>query len=89
MGLAKLSTKCRSCPFLDICSNKEMEQVGCFKDPIAANAGESTAIGVAAPVLRETIDIYIDGNALTVYVDNIKKALCEELFSGLITPGRF
>ena len=87
MGLSRLSSKCQSCPFLDICSNKEREQVECLKEPIAADAGQSITVSTAAPILREAINICIDGNTLTVYKDDIEKALCEELFSDFRLQG--
>lgn len=36
---------------------------------------EDTCVSAAAPVLRETIQIVIDGEIVTVYKDELEKAL--------------
>lgn len=86
MNLSKLSAKCKVCPHKDECNHKKMEAVGCLPlpdKPMLSFATEPVLAEVAAPVLRETKDIYVDGHLITVYKDEIEKALYKSLRIGL------
>ncbi len=73
MGLSKLAAGCRACPYVDTCGHKRMEAVGFL--PLFQSA--------AQPLLRETMEIRVDGKPVTVYVDEIEKQLTRELYAHL------
>ena len=73
MGLSKLAAGCQSCPYVDTCGHKRMEAVGFL--PLFQSA--------AQPILRETMEIRVDGKPVTVYVDEIEKQLTRELYAHL------
>ena len=73
MGLSKLAAGCRACPYGDTCGHKRMEAVGFL--PLFQSA--------AQPLLRETMEIRVDGKPVTVYVDEIEKQLTRELYAHL------
>lgn len=57
------------------------------KDQLIANAGQSASMSAAAPLLRETMEIHVDGKTLTVYKDEIEKELYKHLGVGLMQFG--
>ena len=73
MGLSKLAAGCRACPYVETCGHKRMEAVGFL--PLFQSA--------AQPLLRETMEIRVDGKPVTVYVDEIEKQLTRELYAHL------
>ena len=73
MGLSKLAAGCRACPYVDTCGHKRMEAVGFL--PLFQSA--------AQPLLRETMEIRVDGKPVTVYVEEIEKQLTRELYAHL------
>ena len=73
MGLSKLAAGCRACPYVDTCGHKRMEAVGFL--PLFQSA--------AQPLLRETMEIRVDGKPVTVYVKKKKKQLTRELYAHL------
>ena len=75
MALTKLAAKCRSCPFLSTCDHKQMEALGYLPEPFVAE--------MAQPILRETVNIIIDGKVVKVYKDEIEKELYKSLYSHL------
>ena len=80
MGTLRRTAKmCRECPIKDVCDKKRMELEG-YLEPVAEPVTESIAI----PVLRETVDIMVDGHLQKVYKDEIEKQLQMSLF-----PDRF
>lgn len=83
MGLSRLSEKCRKCPFADKCEYKRMEALAYLPDPVLAEASQSNTVNLEAPILRETQEIHVDGQTLTVYKDEIEKELYKSLYSGL------
>lgn len=83
MGLSRLSEKCQKCPFVSKCKNKQMEALAYLPEPMIANASQSMMESAAAPALRETMEIHVDGKTLTVYKDEIEKELYKSLYSGL------
>lgn len=74
MGLSRLATKCRACPYRDKCSHKVMEALACL-EPVKADNMQS----VAAPVLRETMQINVGGVMTTVYKDEIEREIYKAL----------
>ena len=77
--LRKMAKKCRNCPVVDVCVNKEMEAEA-YLEPASTPFSESAA----APIMRETMDIMVDGHLQKVYKDEIEKQLQMSLF-----PERF
>lgn len=82
-GISRLFEKCQKCPFVDTCENKRMEALAYLPEPMIVEAGQSASMSAAAPVLRETMEIRVDGKTLTVYKDDIEKELYKSLYSGL------
>lgn len=84
MGLSKLSEECKNCPFVEKCKNKRMEALACMTEPqVLANAAGPSSENLAAPLLRETVTIMINGTPTQVYKDEIEKWLYSQLYSGL------
>lgn len=84
MGLSKLAKKCRSCPFVDKCDNKQMEVHGYLEMPdLATPSIETSAASMVEPILRETMTIMVNGEPSVVYKDEIEKQLYKHLYSGL------
>lgn len=84
MGLSKLAPGCRACPYVDTCDHKRMEAF-CFlpSPPLSASASMSAMTPAAQPVLRETMDIRVDGRPMTVYRDEIEKQLYQGFYEHL------
>lgn len=83
MGLTRMAKSCRNCPFVKTCDHKKMEALGYFPEPLIADAKATSVSEMAAPILRETKDIVIDGNVVKVYKDEIEKELYKQLYSHL------
>ena len=84
MSLSRLSKKCRECKFVDICEHKHIEACGYLPElQIAQSAGEVASQPLSQPLLRETIEIHVDGKPMAVYKDEIEKELYKHLYSGL------
>lgn len=86
MSLSRLAAKCKACPHKDECNRKKMEAVGCLPlpdEPMLASVTEPVTAELAAPILRETREIYVDGKLITVYKDEIEKAIYKNLGIGL------
>lgn len=73
-ALSRLSKKCKECPYVKWCQNKEMEHLGYLK-PTNIEAG----VNVTAPVLRETMIINSNGTNCLVYKDEIEEQLYKSL----------
>lgn len=83
-GLSRLSKKCRACPFVAKCNHKEMEALAYLLDTqIAMSAASPSMVDASQPLLRETTTIIRDGKHITVYRDEIEKALYSSLYSHL------
>lgn len=84
MGLSKLSEECKNCPFVEQCKNKRMEGFAYINEsPVLANAASPSSENLAAPLLRETVTIMVNGTPTQVYKDEIEKQLYSQLYSGL------
>ena len=83
MGLKRLAESCRNCPFVKTCNHKKLEALGYFPEPLIAEAKATSVSEMAAPILRETANIVIDGNVVKVYKDDIEKELYKSLYSHL------
>lgn len=77
-GLSRLSEKCCACPFVDKCDHKEMEALAYLLP-----AAKSSGIDASQPLLRETMTIVRDGKDITVYKDELEKAIYSSLYSHL------
>lgn len=84
MGLSKLSEKCKICPFIEQCKKKRMEALAYMTDSqILANSAGPSSENLAAPLLRETVTIMVNGTPTQVYKDEIEKQIYSQLYSGL------
>lgn len=84
MALSKLAAKCRECPFVDKCDNKQMEAHGYLEMPNTVSpSNETGAASIAEPILRETMTIMVNGKPSVIYKDDIEKQLYKNLYSGL------
>lgn len=81
MGLSKLASRCRVCQNVDTCDHKRMEACGYL--PLAGASSMPTASSVAQPVLRETVEIRVNGQQQRVYKDEIEKQLTKGLYANL------
>ena len=84
MGLSKLSEECKNCPFVGKCKNKRMEALAYMTEShVLENTASSNSENLAAPLLRETMTIMVNGTPTQVYKDEIEKQLYSQLYSGL------
>lgn len=84
MGLSKLAAGCRVCPHVDTCDHKRMEAVGFLPEPPLRNsAAQPAAESAAQPLLRETMEIRVNGKPAVVYRDEIEKQLTRGLYAHL------
>ena len=84
MGLSKLSEECKNCPFVNRCKNKRMEALAYMTETkVLANAACPNSENLAAPLLRETVTIMVNGTPTKVYKDEIEEQLYSQLYSGL------
>ncbi len=84
MGLLQLVAKCQSCPKVDICDHKCLEAVGILPPKETL---ESASGSMEQPLLRETIEIIVDGNPALVYKDDVLKELMRSHYEYLGLPG--
>lgn len=83
-AIRKLADKCQLCRNVDKCGHKRMEACAYFDDKnIAESCAMPTAADLAAPILRETQTICVNGEKIEVYKDDIEKALYKHLYDGL------
>lgn len=88
MGLSQRTKKCKECSYVDTCENKRMEALSYLDDKnIIADAIEKTAMSAAAPILRETMKIHVDGHDVLVYKDEVERELYKHLGVGLMRGG--
>ena len=84
MGLSILAAGCRACPYVDTCNHKRMEALGFLPEPPMSNSASQTAAESAAqPLLRETMEIRVNGKPAIVYKDEIEKQLTRALHAHL------
>jgi hypothetical protein len=60
-----------------------MEALGYLPEPLVAESGAQASAEMAQPILRETVNIIIDGKVVKVYKDEIEKELYRSLYSHL------
>lgn len=80
MGLSKLSARCMACPFVEKCDCKRMEECGYLLYPPLSEAASMAD----QPVLRETVEIRVNGQPQHVYKDEIEKKLKEGLYAHIV-----
>lgn len=83
-AISKIAEKCMACHNVDKCSHKRMEACAYYEH---RNMAELTAMplksGMVAPILRETVNMIVNGQAVNVYKDEIEKTLYKHLYDGL------
>ena len=68
-----------TCPYISSCENKVMAHEGLL-DPLILETATADAIQpLLEPVLRETMEINVDGTRMTVYKDDIERMIYEPL----------
>lgn len=79
MTLSELSEKCKACPKADSCDHKKMELCALaeLQTNMCANAKQTAAVSLSAPILRERIDSPLSPFA---YKDELEKALNDAHF---------
>lgn len=78
MGLSRLSSKCRECPFMEKCGNKRMKALAYLK-PAAMPA----AMEVSQPLLvpHDYRDVKIDANTtITIDLEGLKEQMKKEFY---------
>ena len=78
MGLTKLADKCCKCPCAESCDHKRFEAEAYFADLNVDSAAESSVTELAQPILRETVDVIVDGKVVKIYKE---KKIYESLYS--------
>lgn len=82
MRLSIPAAGCRVCPYVDTCNHKRMEAVGFLPEPPLLNsAAQPVAETAAQPLLRETMEIRVNGKPMIVYKDEIEKQLTQGLYA--------
>nr|DAG33962.1 MAG TPA: cytochrome c-552 [Caudoviricetes sp.] len=83
-AISKIAEKCMACHNVDKCSHKRIEACAYYE---YRNMAELTAMplksDMVAPVLRETVNMIVNGQAVKVYKDEIEKTLYKHLYDGL------
>lgn len=83
MNISKLVENCQNCPYKSHCENKLMEALAYLPEPYAEKSDCGGSLDAAAPILRETVTIRVDGKTVTVYKDELERQLYDHLYSGL------
>lgn len=68
-----------TCPYIDSCENKMMAHEGLLNPLMIAPVTADTLQPLMEPLLRETMEINVDGTKLTVYKDDIERMIYEPL----------
>lgn len=79
-SISQLSEECQQWPRVNRCNRKRMEACAYWDDQqLASSVASGFSESAAAPVLRETVTIYVNGIKTEVYKDAIANALYEQL----------
>jgi len=68
-----------SCPYIDSCENKVIAHEGLLDPPMIEPAAAEMTQPLLESLLRETMEINVDGTKLTVYKDDIERMIYEPL----------
>ncbi|MCR5059708.1 MAG: hypothetical protein K6A80_01620 [Saccharofermentans sp.] len=68
-----------SCPYIDSCENKVMAHEGLLDPPMIEPVATEMTQPLLEPLLRETMEINVDGTKLTMYKDDIERMIYEPL----------
>lgn len=91
MGLSRMWSGCRKCPFRDTCQNKRMEGLMYYPE-------ENMAASIASPIVADMIepmavkhdyrDIKIaEGMTVTIDLEEIKKRMAQDFYKSIGLPG--
>lgn len=83
MGLSYLAKECKNCPFVEKCDHKQMEALAYLPDPMVADAVMPASSELTQPILRETVNIIVNGEVVKIYKDDLEKELYKSLYSHL------
>lgn len=86
MTLSKLSEMCKACPEVDTCNHKKMELCALAELPsqVSVEAGQSSGMDAAMPLMRERIDSPLSPFA---FKDELEKALNDYHFGNRLMYG--
>lgn len=91
MGLSRMSSRCRECPFRDTCQNKRMEGLMYYPEKnMAASAAEAISANIAETVAvkHDYRDIKIaEGMTVTIDLEEIKKRMAQDFYKSIGLPG--
>ncbi len=87
MRLSRLAAKCRACANVDTCDHKKREKVGVLEPSVSESVSQGTAVSLAQPIARETVEIYVNSKPMVVYKDDILEQLMENHYRYLGVPG--
>ena len=86
-ALARLSKKCRECPFKEKCSKKRMEAEGYLPEPMLASAASmpSTAeIAMPMAVKHDYREIKVaEGMTITIDLEYLKKQMEQDFYKSV------
>lgn len=83
-SIAKLSEKCKKCPWVEKCDHKRMEACAYYDDRnMEELVTAPSAADVASPILRETVNTIVNGQVVKVYKEEIERELYKNLYDGL------
>ncbi len=87
MGLSRIYSQCRKCPYVDTCDHKRMEALGYLPEQsIAAPAASPLAADMVQPmaVKHDYRDIKIaEGTTVTIDIEELKKKMVEDFYRGV------
>lgn len=91
MGLSRMSSRCRECPFRDTCQNKRMEGLMYYPEKNMAASVESPIVAdMIEPVAvkHDYRDIKIaEGMTVTIDLEEIKKRMAQDFYKSIGLPG--
>ena len=83
-SISKLSEKCQKCSRVEKCDHKRMEACAYYDERnMAESVNAPFAADAASPILRETVNMIVNGQVVKVYKDEIERELYKNLYDGL------
>ena len=83
-AIAKLSEKCQKCSRVEKCDHKRMESFAYYDDRnMAESVTAPSTADLASPILRETVNMIVDGQVVKLYKEEIERELYKNLYDGL------
>lgn len=86
MGLSRVYSGCRKCPYMDTCDHKRMEALGYLPGPIAAQATETVRAELVQPMMaaHKYRDIKVaEGMTVTIDLEELKQKMVEDFYRNI------